>query len=72
MHRPAALTCRPFATDRDDESRVTCDGNSIRELLPGDRVRVFRREQSIRLIHPAHHDHFATLRAKPDWGRDPC
>ncbi|MGE3565563.1 MAG: NAD(+) kinase [Gammaproteobacteria bacterium] len=81
---PHTLTNRPIvisdtatieihiATDRDDESRVTCDGNSVRELLPGDRVRVFRREQSLRLIHPAQHDHFATLRAKLDWGRDPC
>lgn len=81
---PHTLTNRPIVvsdaatieidvvTERGDESRVTCDGNSVRELLPGDRVRIFRRGQSVRLIHPAHHDHFATLRAKLDWGRDPC
>lgn len=81
---PHTLTNRPIvvsdsvlieieiATDRGDESRVTCDGNSIQELLPGDQVRVFRREQSIRLVHPRDHDHFVTLRAKLDWGRDPC
>ena len=77
---PHTLTNRPIvvsdaarieihvATDRQDESRVTCDGNSIQDLLPGDRVRVFRRSQSVRLLHPANHDHFATLRAKLNWG----
>jgi len=81
---PHTLTNRPIvvsdsaiieiqvATDRDDECRVTCDGNTFLELLPGDCVRVFRRQQSIRLIHPASHDHFATLRAKLNWGRAPC
>ena len=77
---PHTLTNRPIvvsdqahieihvATDREDESRVTCDGNSIIDLLPGDSVRVFRRAQSVRLLHPANHDHFATLRAKLNWG----
>ena len=77
---PHTLTNRPIvvsdqahieihvATDREDESRVTCDGNSIQDLLPGDCVRVFRRARSVRLLHPADHDHFATLRAKLNWG----
>ena len=81
---PHTLTNRPIvvsnsarieiyvATEREDESRVTCDGNSIQELLPGDHVAVFQREQSVTLLHPAHHDHYATLRAKLNWGRDPC
>jgi NAD+ kinase len=81
---PHTLTNRPIvvsdavrisihvATEREDESRVTCDGNSVRDLLPGDHVRVFRRQQSVQLLHPAGHDHFATLRAKLQWGRDPC
>lgn len=81
---PHTLTNRPIvvsdtsrieihvATDRDDESRVTCDGNSVQQLLPGDIVRVLRRRQSVRLLHPPEHDHFATLRAKLHWGREPC
>lgn len=81
---PHTLTNRPIvvadsavieihvATEREDESRVTCDGDSIRELQPGDHVRVFRRAQAVRLLHPAGHDHFATLRAKLNWGRVPC
>ncbi|MEX2479812.1 MAG: NAD(+) kinase [Gammaproteobacteria bacterium] len=81
---PHTLTNRPIVvsdsavieiqvvTDREDECRVTCDGNAFLKLLPDDCVRIFRRGQSIRLIHPANHDHFATLRAKLNWGRDPC
>lgn len=71
LHHDAAIVIR-VATDREDESRVTCDGNSIQDLLPGDEVRVARRERSVRLLHPAGHDHYATLRAKLNWGRDPC
>jgi NAD+ kinase len=81
---PHTLTNRPIvvsdsvqieihvATEREDESRVTCDGNSIQDLQPGDHVRVFRRKQSITLLHPANYEHFATLRAKLNWGREPC
>jgi len=81
---PHTLTNRPIvvsdsvqieihvATEREDESCVTCDGNSFQALLPGDHVRVFRRKQSITLLHPANYDHFATLRAKLNWGRKPC
>ena len=81
---PHTLTNRPIvvsssaqieihvATEREDEARVTCDGNSIQDLLLGDRVRVFRRKQFVTLLHPANHDHYATLRAKLNWGRDPC
>ena len=81
---PHTLTNRPIvvkdtacieilvATDRQNESRIMCDGNSILDLNPDDRVKVFRRSQSIRLIHPANHDHFATLRAKLNWGQNPC
>lgn len=81
---PHTLTNRPIVvsntaliaihvdTERKEESRVTCDGDSIQKLLPGDHVRVFQRKQSVTLLHPAEHDHYATLRAKLNWGRYPC
>ena len=76
-NRPIVVSCSAqieihVATEREDEARVTCDGNSIQDLLLGDRVRVFRRKQFVTLLHPANHDHYATLRAKLNWGRDPC
>jgi NAD+ kinase len=56
----------------EDESRVTCDGNALPSVSAGDRIRVSRHPQTVRLIHPAGHDHFAVLRAKLQWGQGPC
>jgi NAD+ kinase len=51
-----------------DDARLTCDGDIGCELAPGDRVLIKKAEHCIHLIHPAGHDHFATLRAKLQWG----
>ena len=56
----------------EDQSRVTCDGNALPSVVAGDRVRVSRHDQGVRLIHPVDHDHFAILREKLQWGRGPC
>jgi len=56
----------------EDQSRVTCDGNAMPSVVAGDRVRISRHDQSVHLIHPADHDHFAILRAKLQWGQGPC
>ena len=81
---PHTLTNRPLvirndsvveidlAGDNPEDSRVTADGNPMPNLGPGDRIRIARHAESVRLIHPAGHDHFATLRAKLHWGRSPC
>jgi len=60
------------ATPETDRCRVSCDGEDLAALACGDRVAIGRSPRSIRLIHPAGHDHFATLRAKLHWGREPC
>ncbi|MSR15845.1 MAG: NAD(+) kinase [Gammaproteobacteria bacterium] len=81
---PHTLTNRPIvlantatieielATDHRDESRVTCDGNALPSVGAGDRIRITKHDQSVHLIHPADHDHFAILRAKLQWGQGPC
>lgn len=83
---PHTLTNRPIvlahtssveieiASDHPDEdqSRVTCDGNALPSVIAGDRIRVDRHDQVVRLIHPSDHDHFAILRAKLQWGQGPC
>jgi NAD+ kinase len=61
-----------IAAEYADESRVTCDGEPMRKIAPGDKIRVSRHRQTVHLIHPASHDHFANLRAKLHWGRAPC
>lgn len=77
---PHSLTNRPIVINgnsrveiivRDDEmhlARLTCDGDVAMELESGDRVMVEKKNQTIRLIHPANHDHFSILRAKLRWG----
>jgi NAD+ kinase len=77
---PHSLTNRPIVINgnsrveiivRDDEvhlARLTCDGDVAMELESGDRVMVEKKNQTIRLIHPADHDHFSILRAKLRWG----
>lgn len=81
---PHSLTNRPLVisdrstveltvlTEGPDRARVSCDGDDVAELAPGDRVVVRRSARSLTLIHPAGHDHFATLRAKLHWGRELC
>lgn len=50
-----------------DQAQITCDGQTNYALLPGDRVQIQRLPQQIRLIHPAGHDHFSTMRKKLRW-----
>jgi NAD+ kinase len=80
---PHTLTNRPIvvpdnsaieirvATERNDRSRVTCDGNSVQEVMKGDKIRIFRHQVPINLAHPSKYDHYATLRAKLNWALDP-
>ena len=77
---PHTLTNRPLVignestieitikTDESDHARLACDGDDIVELAHGDRIQITRAEQGIRLIHPATHDHYTTLRAKLSLG----
>ncbi len=51
-----------------DHARLSCDGEISCELATGDKVSVYKKDKKIRLIHPAHHDHFSILRAKLNWG----
>ncbi len=78
---PHTLSIRPIVLDGDskveiivgkrsiDQARLTCDGDVVNELQPGDKIHIRKAEQTVRLIHPADHDHFSILRAKLNWGR---
>jgi NAD+ kinase len=77
---PHSLTNRPIvikgnsrveivvSSDDVHHAQLTCDGDIAMELESGDRVIVEKKNQTIRLIHPANHDHFSILRAKLRWG----
>ena len=81
---PHTLTNRPIVIDGNslveivigtreiDHARLTCDGDIELELAPKDRIRVQKKNEKIRLIHPVDHDHFSTLRAKLQWGTEVC
>lgn len=77
---PHSLTNRPIVINGNsrveiivstadiNHARLTCDADIAMELESGDRVIVEKKDQTIRLIHPAEHDHFSILRAKLRWG----
>jgi NAD+ kinase len=81
---PHSLTNRPIvlqdtatieihvAAEYADETRVTCDGDPMSQIVAGDNIKISRHQQTVHLIHPASHDHFANLRAKLHWGQVPC
>ncbi len=81
---PHTLSNRPIVVDGHSEIRirvcgrtepehvrVTCDGQAILEVGPEDDILVRRHEHTLRLLHPAGHDHFQILRAKLGWGESP-
>ena len=53
-----------------DRAEVTCDGELLGRLGPGDSVRVSAARQRIELVHPVGYDYFDILRSKLLWGRD--
>jgi len=50
-------------------AQVTCDGVSLGELLPGDRVEVHPTARKITLLHPNRFEYYRLLRSKLHWGR---
>ena len=51
-----------------DHARLSCDGEIVFELMAGDSVCIRKKDKEVRLIHPANHNHFNTLRKKLNWG----
>ena len=56
--------------DRQRTARqLSCDGQTVADLAPGDRILIRKHRPDLRLIHPAGYDYYATLRAKLHWGK---
>jgi NAD+ kinase len=53
------------------EAQMTCDGQVNFLLNAGDIIRIRRKARTLRLIHPARHDHFAVMRKKLRWSEPP-
>ena len=77
---PHTLSNRPIVIDGSDKveivvgtpeidhARLSCDGEILLELLAGDSVCIQKQDKEVRLIHPANHSHYNTLRQKLNWG----
>ena len=76
---PHALTNRPIVVDGEssieivvrtreaDNARLAIDGEAKLELASNDRIKVNKKDKSIKLIHPPGHDQFHILREKLNW-----
>ncbi len=76
-----ALSNRPLVIDADSLVEIviseyntglgqaSCDGQPGVLLEIGDKIKIRKRPERVRLIHPAGHDHYSILRAKLHWGR---
>jgi NAD+ kinase len=53
----------------DTQAQVTCDGVTIGEIAPGDRLIVTPARTHVTLLHPRDHDYYRILRSKLRWGR---
>ena len=72
--RPIVVSGRSVITvkliDRPDtRAQVTCDGVSMGELAPGDRLEIHPTAQKITLLHPNKFEYYRLLRSKLHWGR---
>ena len=55
--------------DAESGVQLSCDGQTAMELAAGDRIAIRKHRPDLRLIHPAGHEYYATLRAKLHWGK---
>ena len=72
--RPIVVSARSVIAvkliDRPDtRAQVTCDGVSLGELSPGDRLEIHPTAQKITLLHPNKFEYYRLLRSKLHWGR---
>jgi len=50
-------------------AEISCDGERLGDLRPGDRLSIRAASDSITLLHPPGYDYFRLLRSKLRWGR---
>lgn len=75
---PHTLSARPIAVNsrseieinliHADDVRVHFDGQRHQDMRVGDRVVIWRANNTIRLLHPVGHNYYDTLREKLHWG----
>jgi NAD+ kinase len=68
IHGDATIEIRVCERTDPSQVRITCDGQEGLKPAPGERIVICKHDHSVRLFHPADHDHFQLLRAKLGWG----
>lgn len=78
---PHTLTSRPIAVNKQKvidivisetnphNPKLSCDGQVIISLQPGDRIQIKQYPIEMRLVHPLDYDYFEVLRSKLGWGQ---
>jgi len=78
---PHTLTSRPIAVNKQKvidmvisetnphNPKLSCDGQTIISLAPGDRIQIKQYPIEMRLVHPLDYDYFEVLRSKLGWGQ---
>ena len=78
---PHTLTSRPISVNRQrvidiviaqanpHNPQLSCDGQEIISLAPGDRIQIKQYPIEMRLVHPLDYDYFEVLRSKLNWGQ---
>jgi NAD+ kinase len=52
----------------DIRALVTCDGEDLGEISPGERITIHAAEERVELLHPVGHSYYELLRSKLSWG----
>lgn len=78
---PHTLTSRPITVNRNriielviaetnpHTPQLSCDGQEIISLMPGDRIKIKQYPIEMQLVHPLDYDYFGALRSKLNWGQ---
>jgi len=78
---PHTLTSRPITVNRKrvinlviseantHMPQLSCDGQEIISLIPGDRIQIKQYPIEMQLVHPLDYDYFEVLRSKLSWGQ---
>lgn len=78
---PHTLSDRPIVVSGDSKivirlleragasAQITCDGQTLGPIEPGQHVTVDRAQRSVTLLHPKGYDYYRILRSKLHWGR---
>jgi NAD+ kinase len=75
-HRPIAIQASDtieikLCEGRNSDARVSFDGQSHIDIVPGDRAVIQKKQRSMTLLHPENYDYYHILRAKLHWSVQP-